>query len=142
MGNSVDTCSGNNMVLEKANSGGFQESSSEEYAQFQRRIFMATIIFSACAVAISAIFFDLQTSLSLLFGAFFGLLYLRLLARSIEKLGTSSKQVGKIQLIAPVLVVLVSSKLPQIDLIPAILGFLFYKPSLIFQMILETRFQV
>jgi len=41
--------------------------------------------------------------------------------------------VGKIQLLVPVLLVLAASKVPQLDLIPALLGFLLYKPALIIQ---------
>ena len=111
----------------------------DEYVQFQLRIFRAIISTSVFAVVFSAIFFDLKTSISLLVGALLGLLYLRLLARSIGKLGQGSKQVGKIQLIIPVLLVLASTKLPQLDLIPSLLGFLLYKPSLILQMLLESR---
>jgi hypothetical protein len=70
---------------------------------------------------------------SLLFGALSGILYFRLLARGIGRLGTSSKIVGKVQLLVPVILVLVSSRFPQLDLIPALLGFLLYKPALIIQ---------
>jgi len=82
--------------------------------------------------------FSLSTSISLLIGALFGALYLRLLARSVGNLGKSSKTVGKIQLVVPVLLVLGVSKLPQLDLLPSLLGFLLYKPSLILQVMLES----
>jgi len=110
----------------------------DEYAQLQMRILASTLFLSVISIGITAIFFDLQTTTSLLVGCLFGVLYLRLLARSIEKLGTSSKQVSKIQLLVPVLLVLASAKLPQLDLIPALLGFLLYKPSLFFQTLLEN----
>jgi len=113
------------------------ETLSDEYAQLQMRIFWVTIFLSAIAGGISSIFFDLLTTCSLLVGAFCGVLYLRLLARGIGKLGKSKRQVGKIQLIVPVLLVVASSKLPQLELIPALLGFVLYKPSLILQMLLE-----
>jgi len=113
--------------------------SSEEYAQLQRRIFRVAFFVTAFAVAITAIFFDFQVSISLLVGAFSGVLYLRLLARSIGKLGNSTKSVSKFQLLIPVLLVLAVSKLPQLQLLPALLGFLLYKPSLIFQFWLDSR---
>ena len=69
----------------------------------------------------------------LLIGALSGIFYFRLLARGVGRLGTSSKIVGKVQLLVPVLLVLVSSRFPQLDLIPALLGFLLYKPALIIQ---------
>jgi len=117
---------------------GTSKNPLEEYVQLQKRIFMVLIFLSALAVGISAIFFDLLTTGSLLVGSFFGVLYLRLLARNIEKLGTSSQQVGKFQLIIPVLLVFASLKLPQLHLFPALFGFLLYKLSLIIQTIFES----
>ena len=113
--------------------------SSDEYVQLQQRIFRAALLVSALAVAITAFFFESQVAISLLIGALSGILYLRLLARSIGKLGTSSKSVSKIQLVVPVVLVLAVSKLSQLELLPALLGFLLYKPSLIFQILLESR---
>ena len=75
----------------------------------------------------------------MLVGALSGSLYLRLLARSIGQLGKGSNAVGKIQLVVPVLLVLAVSKIPQLDLIPSMLGFLLYKPSLIIQALIESR---
>ena len=113
--------------------------SSDEYVQLQQRIFRAALLVSAFAVAITAFFFGSQVAISLLIGALSGILYLRLLARSIGKLGTSSKSVSKIQLLVPVVLVLAVSKLSQLELLPALMGFLLYKPSLIFQILLESR---
>ena len=113
--------------------------SSDEYVQLQQRIFRAAFLVSAFAVTITAFFFDLNVSISVLVGALFGVIYLRLLARSIGKLGTSSKSVSKIQLIVPVVLVLAVSRLSQLELLPALLGFLLYKPSLIFQTLLDFR---
>tara|TARA_B100000700_G_C14615495_1_gene655664 strand:- start:209 stop:691 length:483 start_codon:yes stop_codon:yes gene_type:complete len=139
LGNSNRSSDCNASPLDPSKSERVFTTFSDEYAQLQRRIFLATISISALVVGISAIFLDLQTTSSLIVGSFFGLLYFRLLARSIGKLGTGSQQVGKIQLIVPVLLVLATTKLPQLDLIPSLLGFLLYKPSLIFQTILESR---
>ncbi len=116
--------------------------SAEEYVQLQQRIFKAALIVSAIAVSIAALFFESQASISLLIGALSGLIYLRLLARSIGRLGRNSKSVSKIQLVVPVLLVLAVSKLPQLELLPALLGFLLYKPSIIFQILLESRSRV
>ncbi len=115
------------------------QDSSDEYVLLQQRIFRAALIVSAFAVSITALLFDLHVSISLLIGALSGILYLRLLARSIGKLGKSSKSVSKIQLVVPVVLVLAVSKLSQLELLPALLGFLLYKPSLIFQILLESR---
>ena len=109
-----------------------------EYTQLQLRIFRLTLILSAFAVLITAILFDIPASISLLIGACSGILYLRLLARGIGKLGKSSMSVSKVQLLVPILLFFVVSRVPQLELLPAFLGFLLYKPSLIVQFLLET----
>ena len=114
------------------------EEFSYEYTQLQLRIFRLTLILSSFAVLITAIFFDIRASISLLIGACSGILYLRLLARGIGKLGKSSMSVSKVQLLVPILLFFAVSRVPQLELLPAFLGFLLYKPSLIVQFLLET----
>ena len=106
---------------------------SDEYVELQFRIYKLTLLFTLFAVGIAGFFWGTQACLSLLIGALSGVFYLRLLARGIGKLGTTTKMVGKIQLLVPVLLVVAVSKTPQLDLLPALLGFLLYKPALIIQ---------
>jgi len=105
----------------------------DDYTRLQRRLIQATLIVSALAVAFTALTFDPHTAGCLLVGSLAGVLYLRLLARSVAKLGNGSKKVGKLQLLVPVVLVLASARLPQLDLLPALIGFLLYKPALILQ---------
>jgi ATP synthase protein I len=109
----------------------------DTYARLQRRLILATLIVSALAVPFTALVFDLATAGSLLVGALSGVLYLRLLARSVAKLGNGSKKVGKLQLLVPVVLVLAAAKLPQLELLPALIGFLLYKPALILQALVD-----
>ena len=111
--------------------------STGDYAQLQRRLILATLIVSALAVPITALIFDPHTAGCLLVGALAGVLYLRLLARSVAKLGNGSKKVGKLQLLVPVVLVLAAAKLPQLELLPALIGFLLYKPALILQALVD-----
>ena len=113
------------------------EGSDKEYALLQLRIFKMTIVLTAFSGVFTAIFFGFFAAISLLLGAFSGILYLRLLAKSIGSLGKNSKAVSKFQLIVPVLLVLAVIKLPELQLLPALVGFLLYKPSLIIQFLLE-----
>ena len=115
-----------------------QKTFLDEYSQLQLRLNLAILIITAFAVIISALFFDIQVATSLLVGSISGVLYLRLLARSIGRFGKFSKNVSKVQLLVPVLLVLAASKLPQLELIPALLGFFLYKPSMILQGLLES----
>ncbi len=113
------------------------EKFNNEYLQLQLRIFRLTLILTAFAVFITAIFVNAQAAISLLIGALSGILYLRLLARGIGKLGKTSTSVNKVQLLVPVLLFFIVSRFPQLELLPALLGFLLYKPSLIVQFLLE-----
>ena len=106
---------------------------TDEYLELQFRVLRLTFLLTVFSVGIAGFFFGIQVSASILFGALSGIFYFRLLARGVGRLGTSSKIVGKVQLLVPVLLVLVSSRFPQLDLIPALLGFLLYKPALIIQ---------
>ena len=113
------------------------EDSLNEYVSLQLRIFRITLVLAAFSSLLTIILFDLHAAISLLLGACSGMLYLRLLAKSIGSLGTSSSSVSKFQLIVPVLLFLVVLKLPELQLLPALVGFLLYKPSLIIQFLIE-----
>jgi len=110
----------------------------EDYARLKRRLILATLIVSAAAAIVTAVVFDLSTAGSVLVGALAGVLYLWLLARSVNKLGNGSKKVSKIQLLVPAVLVLAGSRFPQLELLPAILGFLLYKPALILQALFDS----
>lgn len=112
--------------------------SNDDYGRLQRRLIGATVILSALAVAITALAFGLHTAASLLAGALSGTLYLRLLARSVGKLGNGAKKVSKVQLLVPVVLVLAAARLPELELLPALIGFLLYKPALILQALLDS----
>ena len=114
-----------------------QKGLTNEYVQLQLRIFRMTLVLTVFAVLISAIFVGFQASISLFIGSLSGLLYLRLLARGIGKLGSTTMSVSKFQLLVPILLFFVVSRLPGLELLPALLGFLLYKPSLIVQFLLE-----
>ena len=114
---------------------------SEEYVLLQLSIFRINLAVTALAVLVSILFVDLNAAISLLLGACSGIIYLRLLAKNIGSLGKSSSSVGKVQLIVPVALVLVVAKVPELNLLPALVGFLLYKPSLIIQFLLEPAAQ-
>ena len=108
------------------------------YFRLQRRLLLATLLLSAVAVAVTAVLGSISTALSLLVGALSGLLYLWLLSRSVTKLGENSRRVSKVQLLVPVVLVLLASRVPQLSILPALLGFLLYKPAVILQAVFDT----
>ena len=129
----VEDCTGQDPLLDIDSLDKVSGVNSDEYLELQFRVFRLTFLLTIISVGMAGFFLGTQTCLSLFVGALSGIFYFRLLARGIGKLGTTSRMVGKIQLLVPVLLVVAASKLPQLDLIPALLGFLLYKPALIIQ---------
>ena len=129
----VEDCSSHDPLLDIDSSDSSSGVKLDEYLELQFRVFRLAFLLTIFSVGIAGFFLGIQVSASILFGALSGIFYFRLLARGVGRLGTSSKIVGKVQLLVPVLLVLVSSRFPQLDLIPALLGFLLYKPALIIQ---------
>ena len=113
------------------------ENGMESFARLQVRLMLATVIVSAVATLFAAFYFDLFVARSLLVGAVAGLFYLRLLARSVARLGGGSRQVGRFQLVVPIVLIVAAARLPQLDLLPAFVGFLLYKPALILQTVFD-----
>ena len=111
----------------------------EDFYRLQRRLLLATVLVSLVTVPIVALTMNLSVAGSVLVGSCAGLLYVRLLARSVARLSDQSRGLGRFQLIVPTLLVVGSAKLPQLDLLPAFLGFLLYKPALILQHVFDDR---
>ena len=114
------------------------DSGMGEYARLQRRLMLATLTVSLLAALVAFVRFDALVARSLLVGSCAGLLYLRLLARSVARLGGGSRQVGRFQLVVPMLLIVAAAKLPQLELLPAFIGFLLYKPALILQIVIDA----
>ncbi|KEF43046.1 MAG: hypothetical protein ER33_02245 [Cyanobium sp. CACIAM 14] len=110
----------------------------DHYLRLQRRLLLSTVCATALAVPVTALWFDFPAAFSLLVGGLAGLLYLRLLSRSVSRFGVDSKAVGKLQLLVPVVLVLAAARLPALHILPALVGFLLYKPALIAQAVLDT----
>ncbi len=117
---------------------GDVDNGMESYHRLRRRLLVATTVAAALAVPVVALTLGWSASLSTLLGAFCGLLYLVLLSRSVSRLGVQSKSVGKVQLLVPIVLVLTATKVPQLQVLPALLGFLLYKPALVVQALLDA----
>ena len=109
----------------------------DDFFRLQRRLLLFTLLLSAVVVAITAVAVSLATAFSLLVGAISGFVYLWLLCRSVSRLGENSRGISKAQFLVPAVLVLVASKVPQLSILPALLGFLIYKPAVILQALLD-----
>ena len=114
--------------------GQFQNlfSKNDEYTKLQITIFGITFIAAILVAIITGIIFGYTFGFSVFIGAIAGIFYLRLLAKSIGKIGKESTRVSQLQLLVPVCLFIFASKLGSLDIFPAMIGFFIYKPSLIF----------
>ena len=107
-------------------------SKNDEYTKLQITIFGITFIVAILVASITGIIFGYTFGFSVFIGAIAGIFYLRLLAKSIGKIGKESNGFSQLQLLVPVCLFLFASKLGSLDIFPAMIGFFIYKPSLIF----------
>ncbi len=126
----------NNSIIGESKSGIANQidnllSHNDEYTKLQLTIFGITFIFSILLATITGIFLGFTFGFSIFTGAIAGIFYLRLLAKSIGKLGKESSGVSKLQLLVPVCLFIFASKLGSLNVFPAMIGFFIYKPSLI-----------
>ena len=125
----------NNSIIKESKSGIANQienlpSQNDEYTKLQLTIFGITFIVSILLASITGIFLGFTFGFSIFTGAIAGIFYLRLLAKSIGKLGKESG-VSKLQLLVPVCLFIFASKLGSLEILPAMIGFFIYKPSLI-----------
>ncbi len=107
-------------------------SKNDEYTKLQITIFGITFMVAILVASITGIIIGYTFGFSVFVGAIAGIFYLRLLAKSIGKIGKESNGVSQLQLLIPVCLFLFASKLGSLDIFPAMIGFFIYKPSLIF----------
>ena len=112
-------------------------SSMEEYYQLQNELFLLTLVMMLVAFISVWMAYSLNTSLNYLIGACSGVVYLKLLAKSVEKLGREKSKVGKNQLALFIGLIVVASQVDQLQIVPIFLGFLTYKAALIAYMLKE-----
>ena len=125
-----------NSIIKESKSGFANQihillSQNDEYTKLQLAIFGITFIVSILLASITGIFLGFTFGFSIFIGAIAGIFYLRLLAKSVGKLGKESSGVSKLQLLVPVCLFIFASKLGSVDIFPAMIGFFIYKPSLI-----------
>jgi len=105
---------------------------SDDFFSLQLALFCLTLFFSIVITIVSCIFISFSFGLSIFIGSIIGILYLRLLAKSIGNLGKTSSGISKVQLLLPVCLFIFASRNELIEILPSIIGFFLYKPAMFY----------
>jgi ATP synthase protein I len=108
--------------------------SMDEYYQLQTELLVVTVVAAGLIFVSVWLFYSLNTALNYLLGACGGVVYLKLLARNVERLGSENQKTGKSHLAIFVGLIIVATQWKSLHVLPVFLGFLTYKVSLLFYM--------
>ncbi len=110
-------------------------SSMQEFYQLYQELSLITLVLTGI-ISISVLYFySLNIALNYLIGACTGVIYWRMLAKDVERLGREKQQLSKTRLALLVVLILLSSRWNQLHILPIFLGFLTYKAALIIYVI-------
>jgi ATP synthase protein I len=109
--------------------------SMQEFYQLYQELLLWTIALTGVIFIGVWIFYSLNIALNYLIGACTGVVYLRMLAKDVERLGRSKKQLSQTRLALLIGLIVLSSQWNQLQIMPIFLGFLTYKAALIIYVI-------
>jgi len=105
--------------------------SIDEYNNLKVKLLVVTLLF-AIAISLAVWFvYGTNTALNYLLGACVGVVYLRMLARGVDRLDPQNRRLGYTRFAVFVILIVIASRLKQLQILPAFLGFITYKASLL-----------
>ena len=106
-----------------------------EYYQLQRELWITSLILMGVLFPAVWYGFSLNVALNYVIGATVGVWYLRLLGKKVETIGGQKSGLGNARFALIVGVIVVASRLQQLEILPIFLGFLTYKAAIIVYML-------
>jgi ATP synthase protein I len=110
-------------------------SSMQEFYQLYQELLLTTLALTGIIFIAVLFSYSLNIALNYLIGACTGVIYWRMLAKDVERLGREKQQLSKTRLALLVGLILLASRWNQLQILPIFLGFLTYKAALIIYVI-------
>ena len=110
----------------------------QEFYKLYKEFLVITLVLTGIIFISVWIFYSLNIALSYLLGAITGMVYVRMLAKDVERISQESRQLSKTRFALLVVITLLASRWHQLQIMPIFLGFLTYKATLIIYVIRES----
>lgn len=121
---------------------GFEDpkpaNSLQEFYQLSREFILITLVLTGIIFISVWISYSLNIALNYLLGACTSVIYLRMLAKDVERLSRENLRLSKNRFALLVVLILLASRWNQLQILPIFLGFLTYKATLIIYVVREA----
>jgi ATP synthase protein I len=107
----------------------------QEYYQLQQTLLLITLAITGIIFISVWIIYSLDIALNYLLGACTGMVYLRMLAKDVERLGRQKERLSKTRFALFIGLIVVATQWHNLQIVPIFLGFLTYKATLIVYMV-------
>ncbi|MGC9505455.1 ATP synthase subunit I [Baaleninema sp.] len=109
-----------------------------DYHRLKLRLFALTLVLAGIVFTSAWLAYSRDVALNYLLGASVGLVYLRMMARDVERLGNVKAKLGNGRLGLFVGLIVVASQLDSLQILPVFLGFLTYKVAIVTYVLFAT----
>ena len=113
-----------------------------EYVQLKQFLLTTTLVLVAVITIPVVCIYGINTGSSFALGGLGGLVYLRMLCRSVDNIGTGNARLGKARLGIFIALIVIASRWQNLQILPTFLGFLTYKLAVLGFMLQDIFRQV
>lgn len=109
--------------------------SMEEFYQLYQKLLRITLVLTGIIFISVWIYYSLNIALNYLIGACAGVVYLRMLAKDVERLSNEKNRLSKNRFALLIGLIILASRWHELQILPIFLGFLTYKATLLVYML-------
>jgi ATP synthase protein I len=110
----------------------------QEYYQLKQTLLLVTLAMTGIIFLSVWVFYSLSTALNYLLGACTGMVYLRMLAKDVERLGQQKRGPSPARFALFIGLFIVATEWQKLQILPIFLGFLTYKAAIIAYVLQST----